>query len=84
MHDMSTLAKDKTVVVAGGGGFIGGWLVAELHRSGFRKVRAADIKPIVEWHQVFGKAEDLVLDLREHESCRTNPAEGAARCGLCV
>ena len=41
----------KKVLVAGGGGFIGGWLVKELLSKGY-KVSAVDIKPLSEWYQV--------------------------------
>ena len=49
-------------VVAGGGGFIGGHLVASLLRSGY-DVRAVDIKPLEEWYQVCPGAENIVADL---------------------
>ena len=57
------------VLVAGGGGFIGGHLVAELRRQG-QKVRAVDLKPLSEWYQIFPDAENLVLDLKLLENCR--------------
>jgi nucleoside-diphosphate-sugar epimerase len=38
----------KNVLVAGGGGFIGGWLVKELLLKGFQ-VFAIDIKPLSDW-----------------------------------
>ncbi|MCW3039778.1 MAG: NAD-dependent dehydratase [Solirubrobacterales bacterium] len=59
----------KTVLVAGGGGFIGGALVDSLTRDG-AKVRSVDCKPIDEWYRVDQDAENLVLDLRLLESCR--------------
>ena len=45
----------KKVVVAGGGGFIGGHLVRALIAQGHR-VYVADVKPIDEWWQVFDEA----------------------------
>ena len=57
------------VVVAGGGGFIGGHLVARLVRDGY-DVRSVDCKPLGEWFQVFREAENLQLDLMEPEACR--------------
>lgn len=65
-------AGDKTtpILVAGAGGFIGGWLVGDLLKAGYRRIRAVDIKPKAQWYQVFPDAENLVLDLREFESCR--------------
>src|SRR3954454_7488115 len=56
------------VLVAGGGGFIGGHLVARLLEEG-RDVRAVDCKPLVEWHQVHPNADNCELDLRLRESC---------------
>ena len=47
----------EVIVVAGGGGFIGGHLVAELLRQG-KQVRAVDIKPADEWYQRFDDAEN--------------------------
>jgi GDP-D-mannose 3',5'-epimerase len=56
------------VVVAGGGGFIGGHLVANLLGEGNR-VRSVDLKPLDEWYQVHDDAENMVLDLRLRDSC---------------
>jgi nucleoside-diphosphate-sugar epimerase len=59
---------EQLFVVAGGGGFIGGHLVRSLLEDG-ANVRAVDIKPLDEWHQVFPDAENLELDLRGAEAC---------------
>jgi nucleoside-diphosphate-sugar epimerase len=59
----------KTVLVAGGGGFIGGHLVARLRHQGAPKIRAVDSKPLAEWYQVFDDVENLQLDLQSKESC---------------
>ena len=59
----------KKVLVAGAGGFIGGHMVETLKRRTGCTVRAVDIKPLDEWHQVFPDAENLVLDLRVKENC---------------
>jgi nucleoside-diphosphate-sugar epimerase len=48
----------KLVVVAGGGGFIGGHLVARLLEEG-NIVRSVDIKPTDEWGQVHDGAQNL-------------------------
>lgn len=56
------------VLIAGGGGFIGGHLVAECRRRG-RRVRAVDIKPIAEWYQVFPDVENVEADLKLIERC---------------
>ena len=58
----------KRIVVAGAGGFIAGHLVKELVKKG-HIVRAVDIKPLNEWYQVSGEADNLVLDLRLKENC---------------
>src|SRR5213083_1837500 len=55
------------MVVCGGGGFIGGHLVADLLKQG-AEVRVVDVKPFSEWFQMFPEAENLELDLREEES----------------
>jgi len=57
------------VVVAGGGGFIGGHLVATLAHEG-RRVRAVDIKPQSEWYQVVPGVESVVADLKDLTNCR--------------
>ncbi|PVG84864.1 NAD-dependent dehydratase [Nocardioides gansuensis] len=50
------------VLVAGGGGFIGGHLVADLLAQG-KSVRSVDIKPLDEWHQVHRGADNQIADL---------------------
>ena len=55
--------KNKTVVVCGGGGFIGGHLVADLLRQGYTHVRCVDIKPLEQWYQVHPEAENVIADL---------------------
>ncbi|MBI3452497.1 MAG: NAD-dependent epimerase/dehydratase family protein [Rhodospirillales bacterium] len=67
---MSGLDKNLPVLVTGGGGFIGGWLVGELLRMGHGKVRSVDMKPQSEWYQVHDRAENMVLDLRGLDACR--------------
>lgn len=59
----------RTTLVTGGGGFIGGHLVAELLRRG-RDVRAVDCKPLSEWHQVFDEADNRILDVSLLEAGR--------------
>jgi GDP-D-mannose 3',5'-epimerase len=58
----------KPILVAGGGGFIGGHLVARLLSDGY-KVRSVDVKPMDEWYQVFGDAENVVGDLKHIDVC---------------
>ncbi len=59
----------KSILVAGGGGFIGGALVAELLAQG-KNVRCIDRKPIDQWYQVSSEAENMVMDLQLLERCR--------------
>src|SRR6266566_3010620 len=59
----SIMDVNSCVVVCGGGGFIGGHLVGDLIRKGFKHVRCVDIKPTNEWYQVHGQAENVVADL---------------------
>ena len=61
--------KDQIVVVTGGGGFIGGSLVAALRQQGCKRIRSVDIKPANEWYQRFEDVENLQLDLNEKENC---------------
>jgi GDP-D-mannose 3',5'-epimerase len=66
----------ELTVVAGAGGFIGGHLVAALRQQGAR-VRAVDIKPLDEWHQVIDGAENRVADLKLVDQCQ-RACEGAS------
>ena len=61
---------DDPILVAGAGGFIGGWLVRHLRESGFTRVRAVDTKPFDEWHQRFDDVDNRVDDLRSLEACK--------------
>ncbi len=56
------------VLIAGGGGFIGGWLVRRLLDEG-HSVRAVDIKPLDKWWQLFPGPESVVGDLRLSRVC---------------
>ena len=58
----------KKILVAGGGGFIGGWLVKELLAQG-NEVTAVDVKLISEWSQVFTEAKNLTRDLSLLDNC---------------
>jgi nucleoside-diphosphate-sugar epimerase len=68
--------KRETIVVAGGGGFIGGHLVAQLRSEG-KRVRAIDLKPFDEWYQRLDGVENLQLDLSHRDACE-RACEGAA------
>jgi nucleoside-diphosphate-sugar epimerase len=61
--------KEGLVVVAGGGGFIGGHLVATLRQQGYTKIRSIDCKPTAEWYQCFDDVENLQLDLQDKHAC---------------
>ncbi len=65
-----TLDPSKLHVVAGGGGFIGGHLVARLRREGCTRLRAVDVAPLHAWQQRFDDVENLVLDLSRHDDCQ--------------
>ncbi len=58
----------QLAVVTGGGGFIGGHLVADLRQQGDR-VRAVDSKPLSQWYQSFNDVENIVADLKLREAC---------------
>jgi nucleoside-diphosphate-sugar epimerase len=73
----SKINSDELIVVAGGGGFIGGWLVRHFLEKGHRRVRAVDLKPVNDWYQCFPEAENLTIDLRELEGCRSACADAS-------
>lgn len=61
---------DTRVVVCGAGGFIGGHLVRHLVENGSGSVRAVDLKPLEDWHQLHPAVDNCQLDLRLRDSCR--------------
>jgi nucleoside-diphosphate-sugar epimerase len=69
---MSTPSFDylagKRVLVAGGGGFIGGHLVARLQDLGVASIRSVDLKPVDEWYQVHDGVENVVANLEGLEA----------------
>src|ERR1700744_1084742 len=62
-------ATNRTIVVTGAGGFIGGALVANLRRRGVSSIRAVDVKPFGQWYQHFDDVENVSLDLNLKENC---------------
>ncbi len=72
------LSLDDRIVVCGGGGFIGGHLVADLIRKGHRRLRSVDAKPFEQWYQRFPEVENLRLDLTDRASCVTAVRDTAA------
>jgi GDP-D-mannose 3',5'-epimerase len=59
----------QRILIAGGGGFIGGYLAKKLLDNG-HDVLVADIKPFSEWHQFHDHADNRVLNLEEKGACK--------------
>jgi GDP-D-mannose 3', 5'-epimerase len=76
----NVLKRDEQVLVAGAGGFIGGHLVRYLADQGFTRIRAADIRPVADWFQVYPLAESVELDLRSQAAAH----ESVAGCSYVV
>ena len=64
------MEKAGKVLITGGGGFIGGHLVANLLWAGHSDIRVVDCKPLPEWYQVFPQVENIPADLRQLSACR--------------
>ena len=60
---------NSRIVIAGGGGFIGGWLAKELKKYNPLEIRVVDIKPLSEWFQIDAQLNNLNLDLSKIENC---------------
>ncbi|HWB05086.1 MAG TPA: NAD-dependent epimerase/dehydratase family protein [Verrucomicrobiales bacterium] len=60
----------ESVIVAGGGGFIGGHLVARMKEAGYKRIRSVDRKPLSEWYQVHEGVENVSADLSRLEPAR--------------
>ena len=61
--------RHDVILVAGGGGFIGGHLVATLRCAGYTNIRSIDIKPFDEWYQIFPDVDNRQLNLCDKGSC---------------
>lgn len=70
------LKKDDLIVIAGGGGFIGGSLARYFHNQGFTRIRAVDRKPLPDWFQRVPGVECLSMDLSEKQNA-VRAVEGA-------
>ncbi|QQL46354.1 NAD-dependent epimerase/dehydratase family protein [Sulfuriroseicoccus oceanibius] len=62
------MTKAKRILVAGGGGFIGGHLAKSLIDAG-HDVVVADIKPQSQWYQLHDTAENYSLNLEDKIAC---------------
>ena len=58
----------KKILVAGGGGFIGGHLAKSLVSRG-HDVRVVDVQPLDQWYQRTEGAENIVANLEEKDAC---------------
>jgi nucleoside-diphosphate-sugar epimerase len=62
---------NELILVAGGGGFIGGHLIARLRDEGYTQIRSVDVKPLNQWYQVFDDVDNVVADLKLRDECRS-------------
>lgn len=58
----------RKILIAGGGGFIGGHLSRQMRDRG-HEVVVADVKPLENWYQVCVGTKNLVLDLEQKAAC---------------
>tara|TARA_B100000787_G_scaffold169743_1_gene162075 strand:+ start:1438 stop:2436 length:999 start_codon:yes stop_codon:yes gene_type:complete len=58
----------KKILIAGGGGFIGGHLAKSFLAEG-HEVVCADSKPLEHWFQYFDECKNYSFDLKEYENC---------------
>ncbi len=70
------LKQDDLIVVAGAGGFIGGWLTHYYHDLGYTRIRAVDKKPLQNWYQRTPGVENLCLDLSRAGKLRESGGRG--------
>ena len=59
------MLRSEKILVAGAGGFIGGWVINNLLNQGYTNIRAVDIKPLSSWYQKFENVENQSLDLKD-------------------
>jgi GDP-D-mannose 3', 5'-epimerase len=74
---LGPIKKADLILIAGGGGFIGGHLIKSLLADGFTNIRAVDHRPIAKWWQRFPKqVEEIKADLKSEKAC-FDAAKGA-------
>jgi len=59
----------KKILICGAGGFIGGHLANHFLVNSEYELVCADIKPEVNWFQIFDKNKNYSLDLKNYENC---------------
>tara|TARA_Y100000816_G_C26089144_1_gene575266 strand:- start:547 stop:1545 length:999 start_codon:yes stop_codon:yes gene_type:complete len=59
----------KKVLICGAGGFIGGHLANYFIKNSEYELVCADIKPEINWFQIFDKNKNYSLDLKNYEDC---------------
>ena len=59
----------KKVLICGAGGFIGGHLAKYFIKNSEYELVCADIKPEINWFQIFDKNKNFSLDLKNYEDC---------------
>lgn len=68
--ELRCMVQRGAILIAGGGGFIGGWMAKGAFDRGFSFVRCVDVKPFDEWYQVHSDSDNLILDLGNPDDCR--------------
>jgi GDP-D-mannose 3', 5'-epimerase len=59
------------IVITGAGGFIAGNLVKYFLSKGFARIRTVDKKPLDQWYLCFPEVENLQLDCKDEEVCKS-------------
>ncbi len=59
----------KKILICGAGGFIGGHLTDHFIKNTDYDLVCVDIKPLENWFQLFDKAENFSLDLKNFDNC---------------
>jgi nucleoside-diphosphate-sugar epimerase len=72
----TSIKPNDLIVIAGGGGFIGGSLAKYFVDQGFTNIRCVDKKPLPDWYQRVPGVESLCLDVSDPDNCERT-CEGA-------